>query len=83
MKLTPAEAKVLYAVAIKRHNIYLAQNLERGDEVAEWRYQQVCNDLEALIVLERKDPENLTLIRAQTKLLDKFKAAQTQRSAGE
>lgn len=83
MKLTPDEAKLLYAVAVKRRNIYLAEELEHGDEVIERRYRMVCIDLEGLISQERKDPANLGLIREQTKLLDKFKAAEATRAAQE
>jgi hypothetical protein len=83
MKLTPAEAKLLYAVAVKRGNTYLAEELEHRDEVVEYRYRMVCNDLEGLIAQERKDPENLGLIREQTKLLDKFKRAEAIKTASE
>ena len=81
MELTPTEAKLLYAVAVKRGNSYLAEELEHGNEVIERRYRTVCNDLEGLIAQERKDPENLDLIREQTKLLDKFKRAEAMRAA--
>ena len=75
MKLSPSDAKLLYAVAVKRGNIYIADGLEHGNELAPHRLRMAAIDIEWLIGQERKDPANLPLIRRQTKLLDKIKAA--------